>query len=150
MRTKGSIFYHDEFRFSDGEIGQKLLVLLNTPAPTDPLLLVKTTSRQKNKPATPGCLLRNRAFFCGRGTCFFEKDTWIELFEVYEMEQKPFYASPHVSYKGCLDPPLVDAVVQCLMDTGEDDLTPHQLKLLKPPLNNALQRLADKFNTKPK
>jgi hypothetical protein len=48
--ARGSIFVAENFIFSDGTKGKKLLVLLNNPASNDPYLLVKTTSQKHSKP----------------------------------------------------------------------------------------------------
>jgi len=54
---KGTVLFHPRFEFSNGEIGEKYLIILNTPdiKKPGPFLICKTTSQIKNKPKTPGC-----------------------------------------------------------------------------------------------
>jgi len=53
---RGAVFHNPEFRFHDGEIGNKLLVLLNTPAHGQSFLFAKTTSKKHDKPDKTGLL----------------------------------------------------------------------------------------------
>ncbi len=39
--VQGAVFHNPNFKFHDGEIGNKLLVLLNTPAQNESCLFVK-------------------------------------------------------------------------------------------------------------
>ena len=44
---RGSIYFHKELQFPNGEKGTKLLVQVNTPSKNDPHLLVRTTSEER-------------------------------------------------------------------------------------------------------
>lgn len=84
---KGSILYHEKFKFRNGERGEKLLVLLNTPKlPSEPYLFCKTTSKQNGKPRSPGCHPSFSLFFIPGGIEFFTKDTWLQLYEIYPFD----------------------------------------------------------------
>jgi len=84
---KGSILYHEEFRFKNGEIGDKLLVLLNTPKlPSEPYLFCKVTSKQNGKSKIPGCHPSFSLFFIPGSEEFFNKDTWLQLYEIYPFD----------------------------------------------------------------
>ena len=37
---KGTVLFHTEFRFTDGDIGEKLIIILNNPDPTKEPYLV--------------------------------------------------------------------------------------------------------------
>jgi hypothetical protein len=50
----GSVLFHRNFKFSDGESADKLLVVLS-PAKNGQILAVKTTSQQKRRPLKDGC-----------------------------------------------------------------------------------------------
>ncbi len=53
---KGTIIFYKKFRFSDGEGGEKLLIILNTFKDLSiPYLCCKTTSKQKYNLINPGC-----------------------------------------------------------------------------------------------
>lgn len=47
MPSQGEVLVHEKFRFSDGNIGKKLLIVLNNPKSCDPCLVVKTTSQSR-------------------------------------------------------------------------------------------------------
>ena len=75
MFARGSIFVAENFIFSDGTKGKKLLVLLNNPASNDPYLLVKTTSQKHSKPDNPGCIenYHHLRFYFVPPLCYFLK-----------------------------------------------------------------------------
>jgi hypothetical protein len=74
---QGTLYHHKKMEFGDGGLGVKLLILLNSPSKDEPYLCVKTTSQQKNKPSTPGCIQKESLFFIPAGSTFFQKDTWV-------------------------------------------------------------------------
>lgn len=81
---KGAILFHSKFRFIDGEEGEKLLIILNNPNPAkEPYLVCRVTSQGKNKPRARGCHEERSLFFLPGGQDFFEKDTWIQLHEIF-------------------------------------------------------------------
>jgi hypothetical protein len=84
---KGTILFHERFRFKNGELGEKILIVLNNPVPkTEPYLICRVTSQEKNKPKTFGCHENLSLFFLPPGQDFFEKDTWIQLHEIFPFE----------------------------------------------------------------
>lgn len=80
---RGTILYHSNFRFLNGEIGEKFLVILNNQKGRDPFLTAKTTSQDKNKSRTPGCIQKESLFLIEGGKNWFKLDTWVQLFELY-------------------------------------------------------------------
>lgn len=80
---RGTILFHSKFRFHSGEVGEKFLVILNNQKDHDPFLLAKTTSQDKNKSCIPGCIQKENLFFIEGGKTWFERDTWIQLYEAY-------------------------------------------------------------------
>jgi len=85
---RGTILFHTNFSYYDGEKGEKLLVILNNQKGNEPFLMAKTTKQPKNKSLSPGCIQKESLFFIEAGKTWFNEDTWIQLFEVY-----PFTAS---------------------------------------------------------
>ena len=84
---KGTILFHEKFRFVDGELGEKLLIILNTPDPkVESYLLCRVTSQEKNKPKIFGCQEDLSLFFLPANHDFFEKDTWIQLYEIFPFD----------------------------------------------------------------
>ena len=84
---KGTILFHEKFKFSNGELGEKLLIILNTPDPkVEPYLLCRVTSQESNKPKTFGCHQELSLFFLPAKHDFFERDTWVQLYEVFPFD----------------------------------------------------------------
>jgi hypothetical protein len=84
---RGSILFHTHFEYTNGDIGEKLLIVLNDPDPArEPYLLCRVTSREKGKLRTFGCQEDLSLFFLPAGHDFFEKDTWVQLYEIFEAE----------------------------------------------------------------
>lgn len=83
MNPRGTIYHHKEMIFHNGFTGKKYLVLLNTPSNNEPYIFVKTTSQQKNKPTSSGCIKKRSLFFIPGGKTFFPKNTWVQLYEIY-------------------------------------------------------------------
>jgi len=64
----GTILCDDEFKFSDGTTGQKLLIVLND-GQSGTYIVIKTTSNGNFKGTTYGCQSSDRYpnFFCPKG-----------------------------------------------------------------------------------
>lgn len=146
MVVKGTIFHHKKFVFKDGDIGDKLLILLNTPSENEPCLFAKTTSKKRERPSTPGCIENLKLFFIPAGTAFFKDDTWIELYEIYEIPLDDVKNNPDFKIIGTCDNKLINEIIDCLLLLNQNDITSYHKKLLKPPLDEALQKLKEKWN----
>ena len=146
MHARGTIFHHRQLVFHNGLIGKKYLVLLNTPSQKEPYLFVKTTSQQKDKPTTAGCLKKRSLFFIPAGKAFFTKNTWVQLYELYPILPKDIDANKDISFVGSLDAKMIDAIVKCLFEAEEDNLATIHKKLLRPALQDSLLKLKDLFN----
>lgn len=146
MHARGTIFHHSQLVFHNGFIGKKYLILLNTPSKKEPYLFVKTTSQQKDKPTTFGCIKNRSLFFIPAGKTFFPKDTWIQLYELYPIPPKDIDTNKDISIVGTLDAKMIDAVVNCLFEAEGDNIAPVHKKLLRPPIQDSLLKLRDLFN----
>jgi hypothetical protein len=86
MAIKGDGVFIEKFRFSDGNTGRKLVVLLTDGNLNEPYLVVKTTSQSARYPnAKEGCNERQRVFLVRPSTPGFDADTYIQLHEIYEI-----------------------------------------------------------------
>jgi len=124
------------------------MVLLNTPSKNEPYLFVKTTSQKKDKPSTPGCIKKRSLFFIPGGKIFFPKDTWVQLFDLYLFPAKDIDNNKDTTIVGSLDHKMIDDIVNCLFDTEADNISPIVKKLLRPPLQDSLLKLKEKFDKK--
>ena len=145
MNPRGTIYHHKNMIFHNGVTGIKYLILLNTPSHKEPYLFVKTTSQQKNRPTIAGCIKKSSLFFISAGKTFFHKDTWVQLYEIYEMQPKEIDKNRDITVKGSLDAKMIEAIVSCLFECEEDNLTPRHKDLLHPPIQDSMLKLRDMF-----
>lgn len=90
MPFKGEVYYSDKFQFSDGNIGQKLFIILNNPSGTEPYIVAKTTTTKPNRQYKTGCNHDLGIFFIqGEKECFPD-DTFIQLIELYPFTNNDF------------------------------------------------------------
>jgi len=148
MTIQGAVFHNPKFKFHDGEIGNKLLVLLNTPAQNESCLFVKTTSQKKDKPSTVGCFKYNYTgmFFLPKATTFFTEDTWIILSKPYEIKLSDLKNGWNKI--GCLSEKIMKQIIDCLFKHHEDDILELHESWLRPPMIVSIQKLKEKFNVR--
>ncbi len=148
MILRGAIYHHSKMIFHDGSHGIKYLVLMNSPDGDEPYLFVKTTSRPNRKPFIEGCSMEKSLFFIKADKTFFKKDTWIQLHEIYEIPKADISKERGLQKVGSLDEKITDEIVECYLKSQEDDILPKHRKLLKPPIKEAIEKLAEKFRKK--
>jgi len=146
LQTRGTICHHSELVFHNGFIGKKYLILINTPSKNEPYLFLKTTSQKKDKPTTSGCIKKHSLFFIPAGKTFFPKDTWVQLYEIYEVSPQDINTNKEISIVASLDHRTIEAIVNCLFEAEEDNIAPIHKKLLRPPLQDSMLKLREKFN----
>ncbi|MEA2082811.1 MAG: hypothetical protein U9O82_00930 [Thermodesulfobacteriota bacterium] len=145
MVSRGTVYFDDNFVFSDGTKGQKLLILLNTPQKDENYILVKTTSKQKNKPASPGCIEgHHKVYYLPSQKDFFNKNTWVQLDDYFLFLTAE--ANSRFKKTGKLTDKTIDKVVKCFLKINELDLSPKIRKLFISPIANGAAQLAEKFN----
>lgn len=102
MQTRGTIYHHSNFTFHNGVTGIKYIILLNPPAKNKPYLFVKATSQKKDKPSAPGCIKDRSLFFIPGGKTFFPLDTWIQLYDIYELKPQDIDTDKKITIVGSL------------------------------------------------
>ena len=148
MQTRGAIYHHSQLVFHNGFIGKKYLILLNSPDRKEPYLFVKATSQQKDKPVKVGCIKERSLFFIPAGKTFFKKDTWIQLYELYPIPPEDIDGINKITLEGTLDVRIIDDVVNCLFLAEEKNISPVFKNFLRPPIQDSLLKLQEKFNKK--
>ena len=148
MQTRGAIYHHRQLVFHNSFTGKKYLVLLNTPTKKEPYIFVKTTSQQKNRPTKPGCIQEKSLFFIPTGETFFKKNTWVQLYELYPIPPEDIDSMDEITLEGSLDVEIIDDIVNCLFLAEEENIPPVFKNFLRPPIQDSLLKLQDKFNKK--
>jgi len=128
---KGSVLYHDNFKFKNGDTGQKLLVILNNPKGKDPYLCCKTTSKIKYCIEQEGCYSDKNIFVTQKKP--FQYKTWIQfdrnsLFEISAQEFLQESFNKHITIIGDIDINTINALVNCIKKS--EDISVYQLELL--------------------
>jgi len=133
---RGTILFHKKFQFTDGDVGEKLLIILNEPdyKEEEPYLIARVTSQPKNKPTNYGCHKNLSLFFIPVNKDFFSKDTWIQLYEIYEIDFKTFVQDRlqynQVEIVGNLDSLTLTHILKCV-ELVEDISEQHKRMILR-------------------
>ncbi len=143
---RGTIYLHKKLPFKDSFYGTKYIILLNTPGNNEPPIFVKTTSQQKSKPITPGCIDTLCLFFIPANTSYFPENTWVQLFETYTIHG--IEKNKDARKVGQLDDKLIELIIKCLLTSDTEDIPPDHRKILNPPIKDAAQKLAEHFGKK--
>jgi hypothetical protein len=92
----GTILHDQHFKFLDGEVGNKLLIVLND-GKDGVYTVIRTTSKQKQKGREEGGQLKDRPpnFYAPDGSCCLDGESWFLLDDYYdlkaaELQQKVF------------------------------------------------------------
>ena len=126
----GTVIHHKNFPISDGNIADKLLVILNFQRGGEFLALL-TTSQQRNRQKLEGCQSDLGYYFCPANINWFEKDTWILLYETYSLSRTELENAEQtgiVKIMQDLDEQLTSAIINCFKKS--DDCSDHHLWLL--------------------
>jgi hypothetical protein len=142
---RGNIYRHPEFKFHDGEIGDKLILLLNTPSNKEHGIFVKTTSQQHNKPSTVGCIKSHRCFYIDANSELFDLNTWIQLDDIYEFDANAAKRNDGLHKIGTLNDGKIDKIIDCLLLVLDEDLPKKTKEVLKPSMESSVEMLAEKF-----
>ncbi|MBF0553918.1 MAG: hypothetical protein HQK96_05090 [Nitrospirae bacterium] len=129
---RGTVLFHRDFEFKDGELGNKLIIILNTPLPDEPYLCCKTTSQTKYKIETEGCHSSKNIFILGNIKNCFTKKTYVQFHELYEFDSQIFlkgHFEGKIDVKCTLTDSIIRAIVNCVRKS--EDVSPYHLNLLK-------------------
>jgi len=147
LQIRGTIYHHARLTYHDGIVGKKYLVLLNTPGNNEPYLFVKATSQEKTRPKTPGCIKGFSLFFVPAGKAFFPLNTWIQLYDIYEIDPNKVDQKVGMTIEGTLSTKMIDDVVNCLFECESANIPQNRKDLLRPPMIDALQKLKARFDS---
>jgi hypothetical protein len=130
----GTILYDQNFCFSDGTRGNKLVVLLTSLTDGHFYIGAKTTSKEKHKGKNAGCQHKDTYpnFFIPKGTSSFLVDTWVGLDEFYEFKHTELiqrHFSGEIKTIATLDKTLTIKLLNCTIQS--EDITLHQETAIK-------------------
>ena len=126
MPQAGQILHCKNFKYRDGSVGQKLLVVLNSSVDY-PCLVLKTTSQfHFYINALPGCNSRKKTFFvsieCNQG---FDKDTFIQFPTIYPVDINDMLQKKEITFIGQLDDICFANLRKCLRNYKHDIAEQH-------------------------
>ena len=131
----GSIYFHKEFEFQDGTIGEKLFVIVNSPSAQENYLVCKTTSREKPpyRLRRQGCDEKRNYFMFSSKDDWFKKNTWIQFDKIFEFTAERLLQDRFghkTKYMDCLKPNNIRAVLNCILKS-EDVMQKHLASIRK-------------------
>ena len=129
--NKGTILFHRDFQFHNGQSGEKLIIVLNTPKDNEPYLCCKTTSKQKFGIEREGCHSQKNIYVITPNFDWFKMKTWVQFHELYEVEPEKFlqaHFTGDLDVKGELKENTIRAIVNCIKRS--DDVSKYHLTLL--------------------
>ncbi|WP_089724171.1 hypothetical protein [Candidatus Thiosymbion oneisti] len=126
--SPGTFLFDDNFRFHDGNIGQKIFVLLNNGS-TGIYVAAKTTSHGDRYGIQHGCQILDRFlnFYLVQGSCFLKKNTWIQLDSFYEFKSDKLMEKVmigEIKRIGVIEPRQTIELLKCA--SHSDDLSQSQ------------------------
>ena len=122
---RGTVYFHRGCRFHDGEIGNKLFIILNTPRPDEYFLTCKTTSQQKWRSDTEGCHSVDNYYAIRENDEFFIERSWVQFHEYYLRSQEliqRFINRGIIIKKAELREQTIRAIINCV--NKSDDISP--------------------------
>ena len=131
----GSVYFHKEFEFQDGTVGEKLFVIVNSPSAPENYLVCRTTSREKPpyRLRRQGCDEKRNYFMFFSKDDLFKKDTWVQFDRIFEFTTEQMLQGKFghkIKYMGCLKPNNVRAVLNCILKS-EDVMQKHLTSIRK-------------------
>lgn len=128
---RGAVYFHKDLPLSSGTTKDKLLIQVNTPENKDPHLFALTTSQQKKKPQTPGCIPSWSLFYVEAGKPLFDKNTWIQLDQLFEFDTAYMLKmglQKEMHEIGIIPKQKVNEIANCCKRT--DDVSEYHLDLI--------------------
>lgn len=128
---KGTILFHREFSFRNGESGKKLLIVLNAPSENQPYLVCKTTSKEKFNIQTEGCHSDRNIYLLNANTDWFTERIWIQFHDLYPLSAPELLRDRfkgQLEIVGKLRKTTIAAIINCIKRS--QDISDYYLELL--------------------
>ncbi len=140
--TPGTFICDNEFKFRDGKIGKKILLVVND-GEDGYYLVLKMTSDPAYKSTNYGCHPNDRYpnFFCPRGSCCLRDDTWIQLDDFFEFDATALL-SKHFAGKinriGVMGDDMLRELLECAL--ASEDISPTQTTIAENTLRHLIEQ----------
>ena len=133
-----TILYDNAFEYDDGTTGKKFLIVLND-GKWGFYIVVKTSSKRKDRNTQFGCQLEDRYpnFFLPENSCWFDKNTWVELERYYEFQANELLSkrfSERLKQCGVLDKSITCLLLECAIES--EDISIQNANILKSVFNS--------------
>ena len=132
--SPGTILFDRNFQFKDGEVGEKIFILLNNGS-SGTYVSVKTTSNGSRYGLTAGCQVLERFpnFFIPVHAACLNDNTWVQLHVFYEFNAADLMQtvmSGEIHRIGVLPEKLANELISC--SSHSNDITEDQLAEISP------------------
>ena len=129
----GSIHLDDNFKFSDGNTGRKLFVIVSI-SKNGTILVCKTTSKERppHRLRKQGCSAHKNYYMFMANEDWFNKDTWVQFEVIYEMEKERL--SKKTKYQEKLKNKNIKALLNCILRS--EDIPKETKNIIKPSLKS--------------
>ena len=130
----GTILFDNDFRFSDGSKGKKLLVVLSD-GEDGRYIVVKTTSNSNYKGITFGCQNEERYpnFYLPDGSCVLKGQSWIQLDQYFEFNASEFlgwHFSGRINRIGILPNDIAIELLHCAINSKDISIKQQEVLIL--------------------
>jgi hypothetical protein len=134
MPNPGDVYFYSNFKFSDGEYGSKLIIILNKTENETLCLALKTTSKEhRYKGAIKGCNPHLRVFFIPQDWQRFDLDTYVQLPQIFPLPISKFLQdgmNKFIELKFSLSDDCLKQILNCLKQHYKNDIAPVHWELI--------------------
>ncbi len=95
-----------------------------------------------------GCIQEHVAYFIPKGKAFLSLPTWVQLFEIYEFDVKYVEKESGMRVVGQFDLKIIDEIIECLFQCQEDDLMTCHKNLIRPKIEQSMNKLKALWNNR--
>ncbi len=119
---KGTVYFHQNYLFPDGETSDKLFIILNTPREDEFFITCKTTSQQKDRSENEGCHHVDNFYVLRENYDFFSQKTWVQFHVYYPVSQIRLFDLQKrgiIAKKAELRDQTIKAIINCIGKTED-------------------------------
>jgi len=134
MPKPGDVYFHSQFKYQNGSIGRKLLIVLNKKERKSLCLSLKTTSQnERYKGAQKGCNPDKKVFFIPKEWQRFDVPTYVQLVPIYPIQLEELIRLGMykvIEYKFTLTDDCLKQLLNCLKKHFRKDISDYFYQLI--------------------